>query len=48
MDDWNLGADVNLNMIVDKDTSVRLGVVIFISIAFALIISLFVYGRFIR
>lgn len=45
---WNLGANLNLNMIFDKESSFTLGLTLFVSIVLALIVALFVYGKFIR
>jgi hypothetical protein len=43
-----LGADVNLNMIVDQESSIKLGVTFFAAISLALIVALFVYAKFFR
>ena len=42
----NLGADVNV--LFDGQSSTRLGLTIFVSITLALIVALYVYGKFIR
>jgi hypothetical protein len=45
---WNLGANVNLKMIFDRESSFTLGLTLFVSIVLALLVALFVYGKYFR